>query len=101
MTSWTALVGFSGTGKTPGINVMKNALSVVVRERGHEIDELRRQHETAVETAKAAHRQWKDKVSEALAIKIVWANWGERSRRTVRAENDAFRSHEAGCYGHD
>jgi hypothetical protein len=66
MTTWTTLVGFSGTGKTPGINVMKNALSVVVRNRGHEIDELRRQHETAVETAKAAHRQWKDKVSEAL-----------------------------------
>ena len=66
MTTWTTLVGFSGTGKTPGIGVMKNALSVVVRNRGHEIDELRRQHETSVEAAKAANTQWKDEVKAAL-----------------------------------
>jgi hypothetical protein len=66
MTTWTALVGFSGSGKTPGIDVMKNALGVIVKNRGRAIDELRREHETAVEAAKAAGKQWKDEVKAAL-----------------------------------
>src|ERR1700752_471267 len=33
MTSWTAVVGFSGTGKTPGIDATKRALSQIERSR--------------------------------------------------------------------
>ena len=51
---WTTLVGFSGTGKTPGLNASKRVLEAVERDRADRLAELRRQHETRVETAKAA-----------------------------------------------
>lgn len=35
MTLWTALVGHSGTGKTPGIDATKNAMSLIERDRAH------------------------------------------------------------------
>jgi Protein of unknown function (DUF3987) len=66
LTTWTALVGFSGSGKTPGIATMKNALGVIIKNRSQKIDEQRRQHETLVEAARAATKQWKDAIKEAL-----------------------------------
>ena len=64
---WTTLVGFSGTGKTPGLNATKRVLEAVERDRADRLAELRRQHETRVETAKAAYKRWKDDVAEAVA----------------------------------
>jgi hypothetical protein len=67
MTLWTAIVGFSGDGKTPGINTIKDALDVIIRNRGDLVDDLRRAHDTKVEAAKAALAAWKDAVKEAVA----------------------------------
>src|SRR5262249_33593403 len=65
MTCWTAVVGASGTGKTPGLDAIKRALDEVTRSNRDKIDGLRRQHETKVTAAKAARDQWKKSVEEA------------------------------------
>ena len=62
MTTWTGIVGSSGTGKTPGIDATKRALSQIERDRRSKIAELRRAHEGRVEAAKAARAQWKKEV---------------------------------------
>jgi Protein of unknown function (DUF3987) len=71
MTSWTAVVGFSGTGKTPGIDATKRALSQIERSRRDKIAELKRAHEGRVETAKAARAQWKKDLKRVAKEKIV------------------------------
>ena len=63
---WTAVVGYSGTGKTPGLDVAKRALSNIERERRDKIAQLRRDHETRQETAKAAQKKWKAEVQAAV-----------------------------------
>ena len=50
---WSAIVGFSGTGKTPGIGVTKLALNEIERNRKAKLSVLEREHETRVEAAKA------------------------------------------------
>jgi hypothetical protein len=65
MTTWTALVGFSGTGKTPGIDATKRALAFIDRNRKAKIAELALEHETRVEQAKAEHKAWKKQVEDA------------------------------------
>jgi hypothetical protein len=65
-TMWTAIVGYSGTGKTPGLDVTQRALARVERNRKPLIGELRRAHESKIESAKATHKQWKEKVKEAI-----------------------------------
>jgi len=66
MTCWTAVVGASGTGKTPGLDAIKRALDEVTRNNRNKIDALRRQHETKVTAAKAARDQWKKRIEEAM-----------------------------------
>jgi len=66
-TCWAAVVGASGTGKTPGLDTIKRALDQVMRNNRNKIDALRRQHETKAATAKAARDQWKKEVEEATA----------------------------------
>jgi hypothetical protein len=63
---WTSVVGFSGTGKTPGIDVSKRALSLIERSRKHRLGEKQRAHETRAESAKAAEKKWKTDVKEAV-----------------------------------
>lgn len=65
-TLWTAIVGFSGSGKTPGISVTKSALSCIEKARKNQIAELQRRHDTRSQTAKAAAKAWKEKVEEAI-----------------------------------
>jgi hypothetical protein len=65
-TMWTAAVGYSGTGKTPGLDVTQRALARIERNRKRLIGELRRAHESKIESAKAANKQWKEKVKEAV-----------------------------------
>jgi hypothetical protein len=62
---WTAIVGFSGTGKTPGIDVTKRALARIGRDRKDKIVGLQLDHETRVEAAKLAHAKWKTEVEAA------------------------------------
>jgi hypothetical protein len=66
MTCWTVLVGYSGTGKTPGLNVTKRAVRQIER-LGRE-NELKRQceHETKKAKAKALYDKWKAEVEEAV-----------------------------------
>jgi hypothetical protein len=66
MTCWTCLVGLSGSGKTPSLDVVKRALSVVERSRQQENTARQLAHETRVERAKAALKKWKDDVSAAV-----------------------------------
>ena len=65
-TSWTAIVGYSGAGKTPGLEVSQRALARIEANRKHRIGELRRAHESKVESAKTAKKQWQKKVEEAV-----------------------------------
>jgi hypothetical protein len=67
---WVALVGFSGTGKTPGIDVTRRALSLIERERKHRIAELQREHETSVQKAKAERKKWEQSVAEAVEANL-------------------------------
>ena len=62
----TAIVGFSGTGKTPGLDVPKRVLSFLEHKRRDKVAELRRAHEQRQETAKAAAKKWKAEVQEAV-----------------------------------
>ena len=74
MTCWTALVGFSGTSKTPGINATKRALSQVERDHKPQIAEQKRAHESRVEAAKAARALWKKEVEKLAEQKVVPLN---------------------------
>ena len=65
MTLWCGVVGFSGTGKTPGIDATRKALDDIEYEREDDIAELHREHAERVELAAAAKAQWKADVKEA------------------------------------
>jgi hypothetical protein len=67
---WVALIGFSGTGKTPGIDVTRRALALIERGRKQEIAELQRQHETSAQKAKAEKKKWEQAVAEAVEAKL-------------------------------
>src|SRR5215472_8746236 len=71
MTLWVAMVGFSGTGKTPGIDATKRALSQIERNRRSKVAELRRAHDERVEAAKAARAAWKKRIEKVADEKIV------------------------------
>jgi uncharacterized protein DUF3987 len=64
-TCWTALVGYSGTGKTPGHNVTRRAAKEVERLRKKDEEKRKRDHETKKVAAKAADDNWKRQVKEA------------------------------------
>jgi hypothetical protein len=68
---WGAMVGLSGSGKTPGINVTKRALVEVERKRRTTIEEKRRSHEARREAAKLAREQWKAKLKETAEETVV------------------------------
>jgi hypothetical protein len=68
---WAAIVGLSGSGKTPGMNVSKRALVEVERKRRTAIDEKRRGHEARREAAKLAREEWKAKLKKTAEGKIV------------------------------
>ena len=71
MTCWAAVVGFSGTSKTPGINATKRALSQVERDRKPKIAEQHRAHESRIEAAKAARTLWKKEIEKLTEQKVV------------------------------
>jgi hypothetical protein len=71
MTCWTATVGFSGTGKTPGIDATKRALAFVERARKEKIEDMRRLHEARVQTAKAVRDAWKKQIQDVAAESVV------------------------------
>ncbi|WP_445216784.1 DUF3987 domain-containing protein [Bradyrhizobium sp. Pa8] len=66
VTCWTCLIGVSGSGKTPSLDVVKRALMVVDRNRKDDNIVRRLEHETRAEHAKAALKKWKDELSAAV-----------------------------------
>ena len=66
LTLWTAVVGFSETGKTPGLDVTKRPLSQIEYLRRHKVDALRCAHQTRHEAARAASKKWKADVQAAV-----------------------------------
>jgi hypothetical protein len=66
LTMWVALIGFSGTGKTPGIDVTRRALALIERDRKHKIAEMQREHETRSQKAKAEKKKWEQAVADAV-----------------------------------
>ena len=66
MTCWTCLIGVSGSGKSPSLDVVKRALSAVQRSRQEKNMERQLAHETRAERAKAAHKKWKEEVAAAV-----------------------------------
>jgi hypothetical protein len=83
MTNWAAVVGFSGTSKTPGIDATRRGLSHIERDRRSKIDDLRCAHEGRVEAAKAARALWKKEVESAAKGKVVSL---DEYRNTVTSE---------------
>ena len=69
-TCWTVVVGFSGTGKTPGINVTKRALNFLERNSKTADDERRRKHETKQEIASATRKCWEKNVKDAIEARM-------------------------------
>lgn len=65
-TMWSAVVGFSGSGKTPGLDVVKRHLAFVERQQRQKFAKLQRDHETKAEIARAAHKKWEKEVQVAL-----------------------------------
>jgi hypothetical protein len=65
-TLWTAVIGFSGSGKTPGLDVSRRALGKIDRDRRTRIDALRREHDSRAERARASFKAWKASVEEAV-----------------------------------
>jgi len=70
LTMWVAVVGFSGTGKTPGLDVTRRALSLIERGRKQKIAELQREHETRAQKAKAEKKKWEKAVADAVEAKL-------------------------------
>jgi len=70
MTCWTAVVGFSGTGKTPGLNVTKRCVKQVERDSKSGDDARRRAHETKKESASAARAKWQKAVEKAIGANL-------------------------------
>jgi hypothetical protein len=66
LTMWVAVVGFSGTGKTPGLDVTRRVLSLIERGRKEKIAGMQREHETLAQKAKAEKKKWEKAVAEAV-----------------------------------
>jgi hypothetical protein len=70
-TMWTCLIGLSGSGKTPAIDVTKRVLSFIDRNRSSEIAALQLAHDTRHEAAKVALKRWKKQVEEAVEAGLL------------------------------
>ena len=70
-TCWTALVGYSGTGKTPGHKVTRRAAKEVEQLRKKDDEKRKRDHETKQLAAKAARDNWEKKAKEATEAGVL------------------------------
>src|SRR5215211_151216 len=72
MTFWSAIVGFSGTSKTPGIDAAKRALDVIQRLDRSKIAEQQLKHHGRAEAAKATKARWKEELKNAAKGEVVF-----------------------------
>jgi Protein of unknown function (DUF3987)/Bifunctional DNA primase/polymerase, N-terminal len=70
LTMWVAVIGFSGTGKTPGLDVTRRVLSLIERGRKEKIAEMQREHDTRAQKAKAERKKWEKAVADAVEAKL-------------------------------
>jgi hypothetical protein len=63
---WVSVCGPSGTGKTPGFEVITRALTSVEDARSDKIQRLKLKHENEVERAKQARKLWQSQCAEAM-----------------------------------
>src|SRR5204863_2091054 len=63
---WTAVVGHSGTGKTPGLDVTRRALTRIERNRRESDAELRHAHAERAAAAKVALKKWRHAAERAI-----------------------------------
>jgi len=68
---WAAVIGFSGSGKTPGLDTVRRALALVERDKKKKIADQQHAHEAKVEAAKAARDIWKEQVEKAAKESVV------------------------------
>jgi hypothetical protein len=61
-TCWTAVIGYSGTGKTPGFNTVRKALKQLERDNLNKELERERKHETKKAAARVAQKIWNEQV---------------------------------------
>jgi hypothetical protein len=66
MSCWAAMVGRSGTGKTPGLDATRKPLNEVEHDRKEEHARLKRAHDERVQRAAAAKKKWEAEVKEAV-----------------------------------
>jgi hypothetical protein len=66
LTCWAGVVGASGTGKTPGLDVSRDALAMIEAWRKLTVAELRDAHDEKAEKAKIIMAQWKDDLKSAI-----------------------------------
>jgi hypothetical protein len=66
MSLWGAIIGYSGTGKTPGCDVTVRHLAHVQKDRRRDDDKRRLAHAKKVEVAKAAKAKYKLDVAAAM-----------------------------------
>ena len=90
MTCWCAIVGLSGTGKTPGINATRRALGFVERNRKQEISEMKLAHEKKREAAKALRDAWKEQMKKLRDNSVVdLQQYAERLRAEPKMPPEA------------
>jgi hypothetical protein len=86
LTTWTALVGFPGDGKTPGLDATRRALAQIELNRTTEITKLRLEHEARVEAAKVARDLWKKEIEKAAEQSVVdLADFREKKKAEPKA----------------
>jgi len=69
MTLFCGVVGYSGDGKTPGLNACKGPLDELEYQQQDSIAKNRRQHMWKVEAAKSAREAWKEECKKAIKNK--------------------------------
>jgi hypothetical protein len=67
MTLWTAVVGDSGDGKTPGLDVCRHALDRIQAENAPQYRDASIAHLTRIETARGVMKHWRKKCADAIA----------------------------------
>ena len=65
-TVWTFMIGYSGTGKTPGLDATRKPLAALEQRRAPLVAQLRRKHDERIGRAEAATRKWKKEMEEAV-----------------------------------
>jgi hypothetical protein len=68
---WGSVIGYSGTGKTPGIDTVKRPLSRIARELKKKSQDARLAHESKRAAAKAAREKWAEDLKKEMKKPVV------------------------------